>query len=249
MSSQNYRQLSPARKILSAIIVLLAAGCSVVAKANTFSESLSFSLNPADTSEVLHFDPFNLSLGTLESVGFSFDATRRHDWAVWNIAGEPASVDYADALLSGTALHLDASVFDFADQSYGSGSTGTLPSVSFPTFFSEAQAGRTQFINGLDAVYPSAFNPAGTLTDLAGNYSPVGFPTDLNLSYDPGHFSIVANNALSASLVDITGTATLTFTYQPVSVPDSSLGLFVPVLWVGLLVVAKRRRTELSRAV
>lgn len=244
MTSQNSRQLHPARKLCSAICILIAASCSTVAFANTFLQSLNFQLNPDVSAQVLHFQPFDLSLGTLESVGISFDATRRHDWAIWNISGQSADVSYSDASLTGTTLSLDGTDFSFADLLYGSGNTGTLDSVSFPAFFTEVLAGRTQFIAGLDAVYPSAFNPASALTNLTGLYSPLGFTTDLNLSYDPGYFSISADNALAASLVDVVGTATVTYTFRAVSVADSPLGLLVPAGWIGLLLVVRRRRSE-----
>lgn len=241
MTFQNSRQLNPARKFFSAIFVLLVANCSSVVFGNTVSQSLGFALNPDATAQVLHFQPFDLSLGTLESVGFSFDATRRHDWAIWNISGPSGKIDYTDVSLTGTTLSLGGTSFNFTDLLYGSGSTGTLDSVSFATFFNESQAGRTQFNNGLDAVYPSAFNPASTLTNLTGLYSPLGFTTDLNLSYDPGVFAISMNNAVAASLVDVVGTVTATYTFRAVSVPDSSLGLMVPALWIGLMLVACRR--------
>ena len=241
MTFQNSRPINSARKFFSAIFVLLVAGCSSVAFTNTVSQSLGFNLSPDSTAQVLHFQPFDLSLGTLESVGISFDATRRHDWAIWNISGQSEDVSYADASLTGTTLSFDGTSFGFADLYYGSGNTGTLGSVTFPEFFGESLTGRTQFLAGLDAVYPSAFNPASALTNLTDLYSPLGFTADLYLSYDPGSFSISANNALAASLVDVSGFATVTYSFRTVSVPDSSLGLMVPVVLIGLLVAARRR--------
>jgi hypothetical protein len=218
-----------------------AAGFFFPAMANTISQSLAFSLNPSAQTEVLHFQPFDLSLGSLESVAISFDATRRHDWAIWNFSGNSADVAY-NTSLTGTTLSLDGNAFNFSDLQYGSGDTGTLAPVTLPEFFSEFTAGRTEFLAGQEPAYPSAFHPGSTLTSLTDQFSSPGFSGDLDLSYDPGITQIVASNVFTASLADLFGNATVTYTYGAPSVPDSSPGFLVPALWVGLMLAGRSRR-------
>jgi len=229
------------------LLVWFASAFSSVAIANTITQSLAFRLNPDVGSSVLSFNPFELSLGTLDSVEISFNATRRHDWAAWNISGQPADVAY-NAALTGTTLTLGGNVFGFADLVYGAGTTGLLGSVSLPTFFTEAQMGRTQFIAGQDPVYASGFSPATVSTLNSGLYSFLGFGGELALSYDPGIETISASNFLTTSLVDVAGTVTVTYNYRVVSVPDSSLGLLLPAGLLGLFLVARSRRVELKQA-
>jgi hypothetical protein len=242
MFQTNHSQLSLVRKLRPAALLVAAATFSSVARADAISQSLIFRLNPAAPAEVLHFQDFNPSLGTLESVSVSFDATRRHDWALWNTSDQAASIGYGGAL-TGTTLQLDGNGYSFSDLSIGPGNTGLLPPAALPALFGELQNGRSQFLDGNDPVYPSAFHPARSLTGLTGLYSPLSFSGDLNLSYVPGVFSLTAGNTLSASLVDVAGTATVTYNYRMASVPDSPLGLSVAVLWVGLAAVARVRRS------
>ena len=242
MSLQNRRRLDLSRTLCAALFLSAAAGLFSPAFANTISQNLAFSLNPVAQTEVLHFQPFDLSLGTLESVAISFDATRRHDWAIWNFSGRTADVAYTTSL-TGTTLSLGGDAFSFSDLQYGSGHTGTLAPVTLSEFLSEFAAGRNEFLAGQQPVYPSAFHPDSTLTSLTGQFSALSFSGDLDLSYDPGISNIIASNVFTSSLVDIFGSAKVTYTYTAPSVPDSSLGLLVPVLWVGLMLVGRARRT------
>lgn len=236
------------QKLRSALLLVATSAFSSVTLANTISQSLSFQLNASDPSEVLHFQPFDSSLGSLESVGIEFDATRRHDWAVWNFSGKSAAVAYSASLI-GTSFTLDGASFDFSNSVYGSGTTGMLNSVTLPGFSSEALVGRNHFLAGLDPAYPSAFNPTLTFTTVTGNYLPGTFSGDLNLSYDPGTWKIIANNFLNVSLVDVAGSAKVTYTFKTRTVPDSPLGLPVAALWLGVIVVARVvRRSEVPFA-
>jgi hypothetical protein len=241
MLFKNFYSRISFRRNCAALLLIASAGFSSVAMANTISESLAFRLNPGSQAEVLHFQPFDLSLGTLASIDISFDATRRYDWAIWNFSGKPSDIAYTTTL-TGTTFSVDGTNFAFADPASSAGNTGTLAPVTLPAFLSEFSAGETQFLAGLDPTYPSAFHPASTLTDLAEQFSPVGFSGDLDLSYDSGVTQIIANNVLKSSLVDVFGSATLTYNY---TVPDSSLGLLVPALLIGLLLAGRFRRTEL----
>ena len=226
------------RKFRSVLLLVVTSALSSVALADTISQSLSFRLNASDPSEVLHFQSFDSSLGSLESVGIEFDATRRHDWAVWNFSGKPATVAY-NASLIGTSFTLNGVSFNFLDSVYGSGTTEMLNSVTLPGFSSEALVGRNQFLAGLDPAYPSAFNPTLSFTTLTGNYLPGTFSGDLNLSYDPGTWKIIAGNFLNVSLVDVAGSAKLTYTFKTSTVPDSPMGLSVAALWLGVIVIAR----------
>jgi hypothetical protein len=243
MFQTKHSQLSLVRKLRPAALLVAAATFSSVARADAISQSLIFRLNPAAPTEVLHFQDFDPSLGTLESVSISFDATRRHDWALWNTSDQAASVDYVGSL-TGTTLQLDGNGYSFSDLSIGPGNTGTLSPVALPALFGELQNGLDQFLGGNDPVYPSAFHPVRTLTNLTGLYSPVSYTGDLNLFYAPGSFSLTADNILAASLVDVAGIATVTYNYRTVSVPDDSPpGISVAVLWFGLAAVARVRRS------
>jgi len=231
-------------------LLLVAAAATAFASANTISQSLDFRLNSSHAAASLAYNPFDGSLGTLQSIDITFDATRRHAWGIWNVSGEDGSVPY-DVTLTNTTLTLDGNVSTFADLHYGPQDTPVLSAVPLATVASEAAAGRSAFLLGFDPLFPTAFQPATTLTSISGSFLPsLAFTGTLNLAYayNPGIFRIRSENFRSTSLVDVFGTATVTYTYDPVAVvTDSPLGMSVGVVWLGMLVSAGViRRNRLS---
>ena len=227
-------------------VVLASLAVVSIAPANTISQSLDFRLNSQNAAASLAYDPFNVSLGTLQGIDITFTATRRHAWGIWNVSNTNSSVPY-DVTLKNTTLTLDSNLFGFDDLHYGPGVTPVLSSVLPSTVSSELTSGRSAFLLGLDPLFPSAFQPATTLTALSGSFLPsLAFTGTLNLAYsfNPGIFHIDSNNFRSGSLVDVYGTATVTYTY--LSVADSPLGATVGVLWIAMIVVARIRRGKLA---
>ncbi len=215
--------------------------------ANTVSQSLDFRLNQNNLASTLTYNPFDSSLGTLENIGISFAATRRHAWGIWNISGATSAVPY-DVTLANTTLTLDSNVFGFSDLHYGPGVTPVLDSTSYTGYGTAVKAGTAEFLAGSDPVFASAYQPGTTLTGISGSFAPSpAFTGTLNLAYayDPGVFGITSSGFLSTSLIDVSGTATVTYTYQ---VPDSPLGPTLGMVLAGLALVARTRRSKKTAA-
>jgi hypothetical protein len=213
--------------------------------ADTFTPaSASFLFNAQSSSSTLHLQAFDSTLGTLQSVQLSFDATRRYDWALWNLSGQDDSLPY-QASLTGTALSFNGVVFGFTDLTFGPQSTPVLPAVTLAEYLSESAAGRAEFLAGSSPSYASAFDPGTAVTGLSHSFLLPGVTGDLNVSLNPGIFDVSSNgNFLSNQLFDLTGTVSVTYTYAAASVPDSQLGFLLPAVLLGLIVVAQSRRTE-----
>ena len=215
---------------------------SANANADTISQDIFFRLNADAPAESLSFSAFDSSLGLLNSVGITFVATRRHDLSVWNFSGDPQALSY-EASLSGTALILNGNSFTFANVSDGPGNTPVLAPVSVADFLAEFIAGRSDFMMGLDPTFAAAFQPGMVLSSLDGGIPAGAFDGLVNLSYVPGVFSAVSTNSFVGSLEDITGTVTVSYSFTPVSVSDSSPGLFLlGGVWLGLAEISRRRR-------
>jgi len=151
-----------------------------------------------------------------------------------------------DVSLTDTTLTLDSNIYGFTDLHYGPAITPQLDSISFQDYANEVATGTNDFLAGSDPVFASAYQPSTTLTSITGSFAPsAAFAGTLNLAYayDPGIFDIQSDNFLFASLVDVYGTATLTYTFAPVSVPDSPLGPLVALVWLGLVLIARSRRS------
>ena len=225
-------------------MVLVGVFLASLAPANTISQTQGFRLNSENAAASLGYDPFNVSLGTLQGIDISFAANRRHAWGIWNISDDAGSVPY-DVTLQDTTLTLDGNIFGFVDLHYGPGTTPVL-NPALGDFAGEFAAGSTAFLAGLDPVFASAYQPATNVTSIFGNFLPsLAFTGTLDLAYayNPGIFHIESDNFLSGSLVDVYGTATVTYTYAPVAlVPDSPLGPSVAVLWFGLMAAARVAR-------
>lgn len=216
-------------------------GVATSAHAATITQSLDFRLNAGLSNSVLNFTPFDSAQGILQSVEISYEATRRHAWGLWNISRVPAAVPY-DVFLKDTTFTLDANVFEFVDLHYGPAVTPTLATVSAMTYASEFNAGRAEFLLGLDPSFVSAFQPVTSVSTINGTFVPASFGGTLNIAYafDPGVFTIDSNSFLSGSLVDVFGAVKVTYTYQ--AVPESAVGLGFATLLVGMCAVAYRKR-------
>jgi len=219
--------------------VVAAACVPVIGKASFVVETLGFRLGPTLATETLHFLPFDSSLGTLESVQVQIDAVRRHSWALWANGGLPRTLAY-EASLTGTVLSVSGADFPLDDLHYGPASTPLLSPVSPTTFATEYAAGRSQFLDGLDPEFPSAFQPGTLESALSEAFAPLAFTGDLILNLDPGDWTVRSAGFFSASLVDVSGTATVAYDYRPAAVPESAIGLFVLGAWLGLVVFARR---------
>lgn len=245
MTTRNPRRKTAAPAFSLGLFALSCSLLAAIARANTVSESMAFRLNQNNVASTLSYTAFDTALGTLVDTSITFNATRRHAWAIWNVSGDSGSVPY-DVALTNTTLTLDSNIFGFADLHYGPAFTPVLGSAE-EVYSTEVDSGTAQFLAGMDPVFASAFHPATTFTSIAGGFAPsAAFDGTLNLAYayDPGIFDIKSSNFLYASLVDIYGTATVTYTYDPVTVPDSPLGLWVAAVWLGMIAVA---RFHLSR--
>lgn len=227
---------------------LLAASA---ANADTISQTLDFTVNSNAVTDALAFAAFDPSLGSLQSVALDFTATRRHDWAMWNVSGTTRDVTY-DASLSGTALSLGGEALDFPDLSYGPGTASQLGSVSFFTAASAFLAGRSAFLGGAVPAFPSAFHPAENDTTITGDLilptpdgqlTPTIDPGVLNVSFNPGIWQLQASNIFAGSLVAIQGNATLTYTFAPVRAPESGMPLSLLTVVLAVVLTAGHRRT------
>jgi hypothetical protein len=231
-----------------AVLLLVSSISAALSPANTISQSQAFRLNSTASAASLSYNPFDTSLGTLQSIGISFDTTRRHALGIWNFSDFDGSVPF-DATLKDTTLSLDGNIFGFADLHYGPGAT-PLPASTLPVFASEFGTGQAAFLAGLDPVFASAYQPAMDLTGITGSFVPsLAFAGILNLAYNPGSFNMqTTGNFISGSLVDVYGSAKVTYTYQSVaSLPDSPLGPTVALLWFGMIAAVQIRRGKSSR--
>lgn len=232
-------------------IPLLLALLTSVASAAPITQTRAFQLNSNVSTNVLHFDPFDVGLGTLQNVEVFYSATRRHDWALWNtdLTAPTRDVHY-DASLTGTTLALGGTSLAVADAHYGPDEILGLGSVSAFNAALEFIVGRSQFLAGGTPIFPSGFHPASGFSVLNGQLSLPTFDGDLVFSLDPGSLNVAyfdgiwtlnAANVVTGSLVDISGTATVVYTYNAASVPDSEVGLVAIFGSVGLMVLALRQ--------
>lgn len=206
-------------------VALLAvqSGFPSAAQAQVISQTLPFRLSSATPASTWNFAPFNPSLGILESVVITFDATRRHDWAIWNGSSERAVVPFS-AGLSATSVTIGGQSFAFGNLFYGPAATPLLAPTSVLGFATEFLAGRAQFLAGDAPAFPSAYQSSVSSLITGGFALPLTFTGELAVSFDPGVWSIAAENFYSASFVDVAGTVTATYNFRPTPVPEASSG-------------------------
>lgn len=217
---------SQQRRIQVPLLIAVLGLVSAHVQATTMTETLDFRLNSSLSTASLDFTDFDTGLGTLQSTTVSFDATRRHSWAIWNINPTPSQANY-DAQLSSTVFTMDTNAYAFADLQYGPGTTPTLAPTPFPQYLAEFLAANAQFLSGADPLYPvNAFSLPTEETLITDSFIPVGSLVSLNIaySYDPGLFSIDSTGFFVGSLVDVYGSATVTYEYSAFAVPNGSLG-------------------------
>lgn len=238
--------LRGARRFFMCAFALLAG--HAVLSASTITQVQGFHLFDTSPTATLTFNPFDNSLGTLDSVAISFDVTLRHDLAVFNAAdGASRQID-CQASLTGATISFSGSSFGFADLNYGPGTTPLLAPVSLVDFFSEFNLARAEFLNGLDPVIASAFSPGVNPLALNGNLASAGFGWSLDLAFDPGVFSASADNAFVTSLVDVTGGVKVIYNYHVPAVPDEAPVLPIEMLsWLAIAAVVLSLRRQRVR--
>lgn len=205
------------------------------------AQTLSFRFNSGAPTINFNFTPFDPGLGILESVKINFNATRRHDWAVWNADAVPQSIAFT-AGLGGTTLTLDGDAFAFSALSYGPAVTPLLASTTAASFATEFLTGRAQFLTGAVPIFPSASH-SSVSTTITGEFSrPLSFSGNLLGSFDVGTWTIAAPNTFDGSLVDIAGTVTATYTFRAVTdpgpipaVPEPATGFLAGGMLLGVV--------------
>lgn len=226
------------------------------AAANTITETLNFSLDSNTTATTLAFTPFDAQIGALQSIEVTYGATRRHDWAIWNRrSGISTREVQFDASLTGSSVTLGGTEFAFGDLHYGPTMTYAIPFVSLTNALTEFQAGRTQFLAGQTPSYASAYHPGATYTTINGALTLPTFDGQLTFSFDPGDLNVAyfdgvwtlnAQNVFAGSLVDVIGSATVTYHFDPIRVPDEMGTAFA--ICAACAVMAWRRKLLCSLA-
>ena len=241
------------------LLVATLLGLSGLATAHgqsTIVSTLTFELLGGDLPVSLAFTPFDTSLGTLQSVSFSFNGTQRFDFSFWNKnVGSTNPIKYGyqpnytdlsvpSSPFGGSTLTLNGSSLSIADSAKLSG-TATLTGLAAAPINAARAAASTAFFAGSDptagVLSSGGYSVYGTLPFSGALALSNAFNGSLSAQFEPFSFaSVTSGNVATNENQEYVGSATVTYTYAAIPEPATYAALLgVAVFGLAL----KRRRT------
>ncbi len=221
------------KSFLCGLVVLLSASCGL-SQAATISQTFNFSdtQTASGTGRIVHattagiiatdFDPFNISLGTLQSFAIDWTATVTASGVTSSSGGS------LNTQLGGT-LYIATDVYDGTGNSNGNGSG---PNTAVGPVSATINKSNLFLVSNSSVTY----NPALLATVIGGS------PFSITYS-SPSNDTIYTGYSTMASITSsLTGSVTLTYNYDAATVPEPTSFAIGSILCMGLL--AMRRRTR-----
>lgn len=221
------------KSFLRGLVVLLSVSCGL-SQAATISQTFNFSdtQTVSGTGRIVHattagiiatdFDPFNASLGTLQSFAIDWTATV-------TASGVTSSSGGSFSPQLGGQLFIATNAYDGTGNSNG---TGAGPNTAVGPISATINKSSLFLVSNASVTY----NPALLFTVIGGS------PFSLTYSNPSTDTIFTSYNTMASITSSLTGSVTLTYNYDAATVPEPTSFAIGSILCMGWL--AMRRSTR-----